>query len=105
MPQFEFDDRTIRPLESPERGQINYIDAMLPGFGLRLAAGGARTWTVTYHRVGYVRRFTIGRHPLVSLADARAQAKQGLAALTQGRDPVTERRAQQRAVGPSQKAR
>jgi len=32
MPKFKLDDRTIRALESPERGQINYIDATLPGF-------------------------------------------------------------------------
>jgi len=43
MPKLKLDDRTIRALESPERGQINYIDATLPGFSLRLAAGGART--------------------------------------------------------------
>jgi hypothetical protein len=84
MPRLELDDGTIRALESPERGQINYIDATLPGFSLRLAAGGGRTWTVTYHRGRFV-RLTLERYPLVSLAGARAQAKQILAAVTQGR--------------------
>ena len=93
MPRLKLDDRTIRALESSERGQINYIDVTLPGFSLRLAAGGARTWTVTYHRGRYVRRLTLGRYPLVSLADARAEAKQVLAAVTQGRDPAAEKRA------------
>jgi hypothetical protein len=88
MPKLELDDRTIRALESPARGQINYIDATLPGFSVRLAAGGARTWTVTYHHHRHVRRLTLGRYPLVSLADARAGAKRLLAAVTQGRDPA-----------------
>jgi integrase len=94
MPRLKLNDWTIRALESPARGQINYIDTTLPGFGLRLAAGGARTWTVTYHRGRYVRRLTLGRYPLVSLADARAQAKQMLAAVTQGHDPAAEKRTQ-----------
>lgn len=98
MPKLKLDDRTIRALESPERGQINYIDATLPGFGLRIAAGGARTWTITYHRGRYVRRITLGRYPLVSLADARAQAKLVLAAVTQGRDPAAETRAKRYAI-------
>ena len=90
MPGLELGDKTIRALESPGRGQINYIDAKLPGFALRVAAGDSRTWNVTYHRGRYVRRVTLGRYPLVSLADARAGAKQILVMVTQrpgGRRP------------------
>jgi hypothetical protein len=38
LPRLELDDKAIRALESPGRGQINYIGASLPGFGLRVAA-------------------------------------------------------------------
>jgi hypothetical protein len=49
---------------------------------------------VTYHRGRFVRRITLGRYPLMSLADARARAKVELAKVTQGLDPAAERRAE-----------
>ncbi|MCW5893124.1 MAG: DUF4102 domain-containing protein [bacterium] len=64
--------------------------------GLRqgaLAPGLSRTT----HRGRYVRRITLGRYPLVSIADARAKAKLLLAAVTQGHDPAAVAKAQRHA--------
>src|SRR5881628_1989591 len=64
MPRIRLVDTTVRALQPPARGQVNYIDVTLPGFSLRVAAGGAKRWIVTYHRGGRVRRVTFGRYPL-----------------------------------------
>jgi len=47
MPRIRLTDATVRALQAPARGQVNYIEVTLPGFSLRVAAGGAKTWTVT----------------------------------------------------------
>lgn len=93
MPRVKLTDAFIRALPQPDK-QTTYTDLGLPGFGMRVAPGGARTWTVTYHRGRFVRRVMIGRYPLMSLADARARAKIELAKVMQGLDPAAERRAE-----------
>src|SRR5213078_4609366 len=49
MPRIRLVDATVRAVQPPARGQVNYIDVTLPGFSLRVAAGGAKRWIVTYH--------------------------------------------------------
>src|SRR6266566_343218 len=56
--------RLVRPVSENGSVTVNYIDVALPGFSLRVAGGGAKTWTVTYHRGSRVRRVTFGRYPL-----------------------------------------
>jgi hypothetical protein len=54
-----------------------YADDMLPGFAVRVPFGGSRTFVLT---VGSDRqRITIGRYPIVSLAQAREKARTVLA--------------------------
>src|SRR6266571_7965625 len=93
MPRIKLIDAIFRAVQPPAHDQVNYIDVTLPGFSLRVAAGGAKTWTVTYHRGSRVRRVTFGRYPLMSLADARAKAKELLGAVMQGQDPAAEKHA------------
>jgi integrase len=78
-----FTDRTIAALPSPERGQRLYTDDALPGFGLRIGATAkAFVLTVGEER----RRITIGRYPVVSLAQAREKARNILAKRQLGLD-------------------
>src|SRR3546814_5102379 len=60
----------------PEAGTVTYWDKTQKGLGLRLSAGGARTFIVL---IGSGRRQKLGRYPLLSLADARTEAKRLLA--------------------------
>jgi integrase len=70
MPRFS--DATIRSLPTPERGQKLYTDETLIGFGVRVSGRGAKTFVLT---VGTERqRITLGRYPIISLADARKKA-------------------------------
>lgn len=66
-------DLQIRKLGAPETGQKTYFDEALPGFGVRVSQGGAKSFVVMY---GPKRRLkTIGRYPDIALADARREAK------------------------------
>src|ERR1039458_5331670 len=73
----------VRNLAAPERGQKVCRDETLPGFGVRVSQGGTKTFVLVH---GADRQFTtIGRYPIIGLADARAEAKRILAELTLGK--------------------
>lgn len=76
-----FTDITLRTLKPPLKGQFNHWDRTLSGFGCRVSQGGSKTFLLKHDN----RRITIGRHPLVSLVDARQEAKRRLAEFTLGR--------------------
>jgi len=76
-------DPFIRNLKPPERGQVTYRDDLVPGFGIRVSQGGTKTFTLMY---GARRTLhTIGRVGIISLSDARTEAKRLLAEHTLGR--------------------
>jgi integrase len=77
-------DIAIRALPAPEKGARIYFDDTLSGFGVRVSQGGAKAFTLTF---GSGReRVTIGRYPIISLADARVEAKRMLAEQTLGKN-------------------
>jgi hypothetical protein len=76
-------DISVRALPAPAHGQKTHWDDTLPNFGCRVSQGGTKSFVVQH---GADRRLiTIGRYPVVALADARAEAKRILAELTLGR--------------------
>ena len=86
--------RNIMTLRPHPKGRISYKDSALRGFELRVSASGARTYAVTYWDAkggptgqGTLKRFTIGDPSVISLADARDQARRVLSEAAIGRDP------------------
>jgi len=74
-------DATIRTLKSTDR-QVMYRDDTLPGFGVRVTPKGIRSFCLMH---GSQRTITtIGRYPIISLAEAREAAKRILAQKTLG---------------------
>ena len=85
MPQTTLTDLTLRSLQAPEKGQTDYWDKTLAGFGVRVSQGGAKTFTLLF---GTPRqRVTIGRYipGHFGVAQAREEAKRILAEHTLGR--------------------
>jgi integrase len=68
-------------------------DDLCTGLYLVVQPTGKRGWQVRYRHGGVHRRMTIGRYPILSLADARQRARDVLAAVAEGRDPAEEARA------------
>jgi len=75
-------DLSIRALKPEARGAKVYYDDVIPGFGIRVARGGTKSYILT-HGVRRQRK-TIGRVGIISLSGARAEAKRRLAEYTLG---------------------
>ena len=75
-------------------------DADLAGFGLRIRPGGSKTFVAQYRagggRTGATRRYTIGRYGVLTVEEARLQARKILAAVLHGQDPSRDRQAKRR---------
>jgi integrase len=83
---------TIKSLALPPGAKDKtFWDDELGGFGLRLREGGSRTWVVQYDLGGKSRRVTLGPTALLDLGAARAKAKELLAQVRLGGDPVADK--------------
>ena len=91
MPVIKLDARNVRTLSADGGKRTDYTDAILPGFVLRVSPTSARTFAVRYYFGNKVRRFTLGDVCVLSLADAREQARQILARAAMGGDPQGEK--------------
>lgn len=79
MSKIAFSDLALRNLPLPEKGQKTYWDRSLPGFGIRVSQGGAKTFVVLDPRAKVRTAETVGRYPIVKLKDAREEARRRLA--------------------------
>jgi len=97
MPSLKLTARTVENAKPPAFGRIEYWDAALPGFGLRVTDKGAKSWTVLYRAHGRLRRATLGRYPTLPLAEARDRAREVLREVEKGMDPATAKAEKRRA--------
>ena len=96
--RLNFTDRTILALKATAK-LADYWDSSMPGFGIRVAPSGLKTWIVMYRRPsGNASRMKLGSYPAVALADARLAARRALGGIQiDHRDPMAERAAERNA--------
>jgi hypothetical protein len=83
---------TIRSLALPTGlAEKTFFDDDLAGFGIRVRAGGSRTFVVQYKIGRQHRRMPLGSVEAIDLGKARATARDLLAAVRLGRDPAGEK--------------
>ena len=70
-------DLAIRALKPPAKGQISVADGQIHGLSLRISQGGAKTFSLVYGNPR--KRVTLGRYPIITLAQAREKARKLLA--------------------------
>ena len=87
MPTIHFTAQTVKGLSAGPGGRTDYFDTNVTGFGLRVAASGIKSWIYLYRIQDRPRRYTIGRYPDLSLADARDRAKVARNEVARGIDP------------------
>jgi integrase len=80
MQSLRLNDAVVRSLPVPGKGQRSYFDESLPCFGCRVSQGGTRSFIVMHGPERSIK--TIGRYPVITLAEARAEAKRILAQRT-----------------------
>lgn len=84
----KFTDETIAALTLPaNKKDLIYFDDAIPGFGVRIRAGGKVVWIAQYRVNGRTKRQTLGDVRKVNLVAARVAAKKCFAAVTLGGDP------------------
>ena len=74
-------DLSLRAVPGPAQGTVTHWDNSVKGFGVRVSPKGTKTFIAL---VGSGARHKIGRYPLISLADARGEARRQLAKKTLG---------------------
>jgi integrase len=87
MPTTNLTAAAVKRLKPPSCGQVEYFDRRLPSFGLRLSYHGTKSWFVMTRLDGKLIRVTLGRHPALSLADAREEARRTTTLAAAGKDP------------------
>ncbi len=77
------------------KSKVAYLwDEKLSGFGVKILPSGRKTFIVQYRMGGRgtsTRRLTLGIYGLISVEQARAEAKKALALVTIGTDPLAQR--------------
>ena len=78
-------------LSAPQSGYVLIWDEELKGFGLRITAGGAKSWVLQTRIKGRSHRLTIGRFPGVTPEIARRKAQKLVGQVANDGDPVADK--------------
>lgn len=86
---------TARAADAAKPGEKRreIADSAVPGMVLVVQPSGAKSYALRYRHAGKSRRLTLGRHPVLGLADARVAARDAVARIDAGSDPNAEKRA------------
>lgn len=98
MPKKKLTDRTVAALKPPSGGQVDYFDDNPRCFGVRVNAGGRKSFFVMYRFEGRLRRYTLGPYPALKLGEARKKAKDALHDAAHGKDPAVARAHERKAI-------
>ncbi|SNS94719.1 site-specific integrase [Sphingopyxis indica] len=81
--------KAVDALKAPASGQAFLWDGELKGFGVRVTKAGIKTFIVQYRNAsGKSRRINVGRYGVMTVENARDQAKIKLGAVAAGDDPA-----------------
>ncbi len=88
--------------DSGKRADV--ADGGCPGLRLRITPNGAKSWVLACRdRLGRMRRFPLGKFPLLGVGEARDLARSMRVKVADGDDPIADRR-RDRAMGVAAKA-
>lgn len=84
-------DLAIKSMKVNGPRQVDFYDSKVRGLAVRVSPGGTKSFVVWYRVGTRARRLTLGRYPIIQLAEARKRAQLALSEVTQGRDPAIEK--------------
>jgi integrase len=89
MPTAKITKRAVDALEPPAEKQTVLWDIEIKGFGVRVLPSGLKTFILQYRNIeGIKRRLNLGRYGVMTVEQARDQAKIKLGAIASGEDPA-----------------
>jgi integrase len=101
-------DRSLQALRpAPGAGRAIVWDALLPGLAVRVSGKGKRSFYAVKRRLGRAQPswVLLGAYPVVTLAEARAKAREAIGALMDGQDPASLAEAARRAKEEAERRR
>lgn len=98
MAQTNFTHQAVASIKPSEKRQVFFdSNSSGKGLGLRVTKTGTKTFFYRYRFQGKLRRYTIGRFPDVSLAEARKRVGELRTLVNRGIDPHAEKQEKKRA--------
>lgn len=97
MPTINLTSSGVERAKPPQTGRRELWDSVVPGFHVRITERGTKTYAVMARLHGKQFRMALGRHGIISLADARQRARDAVALAETGKDPRDDKRANRRA--------
>jgi integrase len=80
VPKKRLTEEGVKRMKPPPHGkQVDIFDAGMPGLILRVSYGGAKTFRALYYVRQKPKTHTLGRYPVLTLAEARDAARKFLA--------------------------
>ena len=86
---------TTKTIEAAKAGENRreIPDPAMSGLYLVVQPSGAKSWALRYRHAGKPKKLTLGRWPVLGLADARAAASVAIEAVDHGNDPSAAKKA------------
>ena len=85
--------KAVEAMKPDPNNRSEIPDAALAGLYLVIQPSGAKSWALRYRFGGKPAKLTLGRWPLMGLADARAAASVALDKIDHGKNPSAEKMA------------
>lgn len=82
----------IEAIKPDPAKRLEIADASHPGLYLVVQPSGAKGWALRYRQAGKPAKLTLGKFPVMGLAEARKAASEALAKVEAGGDPITEKK-------------
>ena len=83
--------RSVEALKPPSEGQTFLWDGEMRGFGVRVIPSGLKSFVLQYRTsTGRSRRIGLGRFGVLTVEQARKEAREKLVAVSKGADPAEE---------------
>jgi integrase len=86
---------TTKSIEAAQPADVRreIPDPALSGLYLVVQTSGVKSWALRYRYAGKPKKLTLGRWPVMGLADARAAASNAIEAIAMGKDPSAAKKA------------
>ncbi len=88
-----FTSRMIEAAKPDSSRRREVPDPALSGLYLVIQPSGAKSWALRYRFAGKPAKLTLGRWPVMGLAEARAAASEALEKIERGKNPAAEKKA------------
>jgi integrase len=83
----------VEAIKPDPNQRLELPDPALSGLYLVVQPSGAKSWALRYRYAGKPKKLTLGRWPVMGLADARAAASEAIEAVDHGTDPSAAKKA------------